>query len=461
MGDKLQKHAECSSHLEADARWSAANQSTVSGSVLNQLDVQHKQSVVRTREAVATLVRSALFCARQSIALRGHREGKHNAGDDDCMNRGNFVELCKFVELANPKIAERSNATLPGNATYTSKQSQDEFLQAAATVIQKEIVEEIADAGMYAVIVDEARDNSCTEQMSVCVRYVQKSKCRIVESFLGFIPLNMLTAEYFSSTIITFLTDVGLDVTKCIAQSYDGASVMAGVKNGVQKLIRDASKNTCPYIHCHAHRLNLVLADVAKRVDVVADTVGLMEAIYAFQSSSTIRHRVFLNSQKNEARILSIPQQSDTRWVCKYAGVQYFCTRFGCTVQALTDISQSQNRKEAAEAQGLAQQLQSFEVLFILNVLHDLLAITQSLSLQLQSTTLDYGRCRRLIEGCLKTVKQKRDDQHFDRLWKETCDKASENGIEVPSDKQGTHERASRPPTLLQAYVTETTTGSR
>jgi len=88
--------------------------------------------------------------------------------------------------------------------------------------------------------------------------------------------------------------------------------------------------------------------------------------------------------------MLSIPQQSDTRWVCKYAGVHYFYNRFSCAVAALSELEKSRNKKDAAEARGLLHQLQSFDVLFTLCLLHDLLAVTQSLSLQLQSATLDY-----------------------------------------------------------------------
>jgi len=51
--------------------------------------------------------------------------------------------------------------------------------------------------------------------------------------------------------------------------------------------------------------------------------------------------------------MLSIPQQSDTRWVCKYAGVHYFYNRFSCAVAALSELEKSRNKKDAAEARGL------------------------------------------------------------------------------------------------------------
>jgi len=145
-------------------------------------------------------------------------------------------------------------------------------LEAAATVIWKEIVGAAVDAGMFSVIVDEARDNSCPQQMLICIRYVDSVTHSVAERFLGFVPLQQLSAEVLSSTIIQFLVDVGLSVNCCVAQSYDEAAVMAGVTNEVQKVIRDAAANPCPYVHCHSHRLNLVLVDVSKQLDFVGNT---------------------------------------------------------------------------------------------------------------------------------------------------------------------------------------------
>ncbi|RZF40928.1 hypothetical protein LSTR_LSTR015484 [Laodelphax striatellus] len=45
-------------------------------------------------------------------------------------------------------------------------------------------------------------------------------------------------------------------------KTYDGASVMAGVSNGVQAKVR-ALFPEAQYIHCYAHQLNLVMARAA------------------------------------------------------------------------------------------------------------------------------------------------------------------------------------------------------
>ena len=121
-----------------------------------------------------------------------------------------------------------------------------------------------------------------------------------------------------------------------------------------------------------------MLVDVAKQIEWVSDAFGLLEAVYAFQSVSPLRHQLFRDSQANENEILAIPQQSDTRWVCKYAGVHYFHSRLHCVLAALTTATESRNGIEKADARGLFLQLQSFDFIMILCLLHDLLPITQT-----------------------------------------------------------------------------------
>ena len=56
------------------------------------------------------------------------------------------------------------------------------------------------------------------------------------------------------------LASMGADArTHLVAQCYDGASVMSGRLNRLQAIMR---KDVCPkgiYVHCWAHRLNLVV----------------------------------------------------------------------------------------------------------------------------------------------------------------------------------------------------------
>ena len=68
------------------------------------------------------------------------------------------------------------------------------------------------------------------------------------------------------------LTELGC-LKKLITQTYDGAAVMSGELNGVQAKVKDSAPDAI-FIHCLAHKLNLVLIQAA---------LHIQNAIYFFQ----------------------------------------------------------------------------------------------------------------------------------------------------------------------------------
>jgi hypothetical protein len=95
------------------------------------------------------------------------------------------------------------------------------------SLVLKMIYNEIQDECVcYSVIADETRDKGCVEQLSVCLRYVHKSEIR--ERFVGFIDLHKFDAQSITENILQILKDLGINVSNCVAQAYDGASVMSG-----------------------------------------------------------------------------------------------------------------------------------------------------------------------------------------------------------------------------------------
>ena len=65
-----------------------------------------------------------------------------------------------------------------------------------------------------------------------------------------------------------------------LAQPYDGAIVMSGSHNGVQKQIRDIHPPAAIYIHCMAHGLNFVIiASCMTTRHVVTSDIFLKPAV--------------------------------------------------------------------------------------------------------------------------------------------------------------------------------------
>lgn len=68
--------------------------------------------------------------------------------------------------------------------------------------------------------------------MAILVRYYLNGK--IMERALGTYYMKDVSAEALFSFITKLFERLGVDIQCCVAQCYDGASVMSGCNNGVQ-----------------------------------------------------------------------------------------------------------------------------------------------------------------------------------------------------------------------------------
>lgn len=101
------------------------------------------------------------------------------------------------------------------------------------------------------------------------------------------------------------------------------------------------SRNPCPYVHCYAHRFNLVLVDASKYISVIHNSIGILEAIYLFQSCFSLRNCLFMESQEDCNKTLKVPQHCETRWVSKFKGVRFFKILFKSVIKALRECTLS------------------------------------------------------------------------------------------------------------------------
>jgi len=107
------------------------------------------------------------------------------------------------------------------------------------------------------------------EQLSICTWYPKQLD--VQERFLCFVDVSRSqNADALVSVLLNFINSSNLDKVSIIGQSYDGANVMSGSESGVQTKLREAhpqAKNAI-YVHCIAHRLNLVVVDMCKHLKV-------------------------------------------------------------------------------------------------------------------------------------------------------------------------------------------------
>lgn len=82
----------------------------------------------------------------------------------------------------------------------------------------------------------------------------------------------------------------------------------------------------CVYVHCYAHRLNLVVVNTASSISNISEFFGVMEAAYTsrFITVSSLRHDKFVDAQRDKTWKWWKFLVSDTWWVCGYIAVCLF-----------------------------------------------------------------------------------------------------------------------------------------
>ena len=349
-----------------------------------------------------------LCLASLNLALRGHDE---KIGEGIAQG-GNFLVivsmLSEFDSITNDAIS------LPRHATrYMSPKIQNELILTTSQLLRKSLVSQINECPFWSIILDTTSDINRVDQLSVTARWVQvlNENVTIKETFLGFISVTDGTAAGLVGTTCKYIEDIGLYMEKLRGQAYNGASVMSGVYNGVQKRIKDRSSMPVPYIHCAAHNLNLVINDA---VDSAVNN-GVIQSIYVFFSSSINRSRDLQLLAVDSS--LSLKKLCVTRWSSRVDSVHEIRDRFVDILKRLTVISlTSKEKKERDEADAIKKNIEKNH--FIINLVSwgRILECINSASKERQSKSVDLSAASRLLSISLSELKYLRDSWESVRM---------------------------------------------
>jgi hypothetical protein len=207
---------------------------------------------------------------RQGIAFRGKDEM------EDSLNRGNFREFVKMKRRTNGDF-DLWMGGRDANATYLSAQTQNELIDCFGKAIATIIAQEIEESSCFSICINETLDVSKTEQVSFCVRYVDK-KGNICEQLLNMTGINSTNSAMLLNRVKEVLRKRGLKFKNIISQSYDGASTMSGKLTGLQTRVRELNPEAV-YVWCNAHRLNLVVEDICKEVPCLEHIFSVLGSI--------------------------------------------------------------------------------------------------------------------------------------------------------------------------------------
>ena len=188
--------------------------------ICSHLSSQVTQTIERNRHMLKAIIDVIVLCGQQNFALRGH-----------VTRTRNFLSLLQFRAKTDPLLALHLQNN-DNRAKYTSPRIQNELTELCPDYIRKSLVKDCNRAKFDALLVDEATDASTMEQISICVRFVDRkdedSTLEVREEFLGFVEAESTKAAVLAEKFMTTQAELGIETCKMRAQGYDGAANMAG-----------------------------------------------------------------------------------------------------------------------------------------------------------------------------------------------------------------------------------------
>ena len=152
--------------------------------------------------------------------------------EETTVNVGNFRALMVLLSRNNDIVRQKLTFG-PKKATWLGHDIQNSLVSLLANRVRTMIKKEVQSAHFYTIMADETKDISKSEQLSLVLRYLYNGITH--ERFISFTKCDELNCEAIFSYIMTGLRDIDVDISNCVSQCYDGASVMSGCITGVRK----------------------------------------------------------------------------------------------------------------------------------------------------------------------------------------------------------------------------------
>jgi hypothetical protein len=114
-----------------------------------------------------------------------------------------------------------------------------------------------------------------------------------VERFLSLYHVHETTSAALKEALVGILDHYKLSIHRLRGQGYDGASNMRGEFNGLQKKILDENPYAF-YVHCFAHRLQLVVVSVSSCCSSIYDLFEHVSLIVNTTSASCKRRDILI-----------------------------------------------------------------------------------------------------------------------------------------------------------------------
>ncbi len=409
-----------------------------------QLDIRIQQNkaiseqVIQNRAVLSSIIKTVVLCGKQNISMRGHRDDSQHLSDPK-NNPGNFQMLLDFRVDSGDEILRDHFKKCKRNASYRSKTIQNEIISICGSHIQETLIKEIKKSGFFSILADEATDQSNKEQMPIVLRFVDDNY-EIREEFATFIYCNKgISGKDISGYIKKELTELGLDLTKCRGQGFDGAGNVAGKYNGAARLFQNEYP-LATFVHCASHRLNLCVAKSCS-IQKVKNMMHVVKEVSDFFNNSPKRQEALLSmiaETMPEQKRSKLTDVCRTRWIERIEGLDDFLELYPAVVRTLEMIKINDvrhwNDDSCTKANGLYASCTNFQFIITIIITCNILNYTLEATRKLQRREIDIVKGYAEIDRIIATVVSTRENiNQKHREWYEEAERFADSVNITPS----------------------------
>ncbi|KAM3604844.1 uncharacterized protein V6R79_016961 [Siganus canaliculatus] len=231
--------------------------------------------------------------------------------------------------------------------------------------------------------------------------------------------------EYITSELMTHRSDAGYSADNILSQCYDGASVMSGVRGGVQALLQKKLARYVPYIHCYNHQLHLVVVHAMQSEPCARRFFDLSGSLYKFFQ----HHHV---SQKYDAPHLK--RLLEIRWTSHYEVTRCIVENQDHILSVLSEMTEDDDVAVdlCTEESGLLCQIKRHHFFETGTFLVRVLGVLKPANAILQSQSVDMCRASEVVGAALESLKDIREDEY----WAELSQVAAEDDSNPPKRRR-------------------------
>ena len=406
----LSKHEKSNIHIQSEISFKTIGTSRIDLTFNEQRRLHislHNSNFKENQEILKVLINGTCYLANQELAFCGNDESVTS------FNRGNYVELIYAFAENDERISRHLETSTVFWFSGLSNRIQNDIIETVAEVIRTDIRKDINKASFVAVEVDETTDVTQKAQISVIFCYVCEASCIVKKAFFGFDGVSddrraSAIAQYVLGILQKFNS-----VEKLVAPTYDGASVMSSELNGVQAK-RKEDVPEAMFLHCYAHKLNLVLLHSAKCMPERKAFFITLEGLSALFSKTTKRTRLLDNVVK-----LRLPRASPTRWNSSsrlLQTVSMYHSDLLMVFRVIGDAEDKWNNDSVMKAAGFGQRwLLKTNTCFLIMAYEEIFNKTDAFFKVLQNKLMDIAFCCAQIRDTIDYLERQR--QEFDSFY--------------------------------------------